>query len=359
MRLSTLYPVLILLAATLSCGGREEPENPQGDFSVAVSPEALNFSSEGGTLSLSFTADGPVQAYSNDSWISVDPAFVAESAGELTVTVSLWKGEKDRSGEVVVKCGSTRRKVPVVQKAPQMDIPEGYALVWNDEFDQEDGKVDASLWKYEVMAPRTVNDERQRYVDDGSTAWVESGALHIVARKEGKEVWSARLNSRESWLYGWVEARLWLPSGRGTWPAFWMMPADASAGWPRCGEIDIMEEVGDNPDVTTSSIHCFAYNHTKGTQKTAERKIPGLESEYHVYALEWTPERIQTYVDGEPLLRFDNDGLENADTWPFDKPFYIILNLAWGGSWGGQHGVDESALPCTYKVDYVRVFQKN
>ena len=146
-----------------------------------------------------------------------------------------------------------------------------------------------------------------------------------------------------------------LPKGKGTWPAFWMMPDDFSKGWPACGEIDIMEEVGVNPDHTSSSIHCFSYNHVKGTQKTAERLTPGAESEYHVYALEWTEDYIKTYVDGEKLLEFKNDKSGNDNTWPFNKKFYIILNLAWGGDWGGYDGVNESALPCTMQVDYVRL----
>ena len=137
-----------------------------------------------------------------------------------------------------------------------------------------------------------------------------------------------------------------------------MMPDDQSKGWPACGEIDIMEEVGVNPEYTSSSIHCASYNHVKNTQKTAERLTPGAEEEYHVYALEWTADYIRTYVDGQPLLEFKNDKAGNDNTWPFNKKFYITLNLAWGGDWGGWNGVDESALPCTMMVDYVRVYKK-
>ena len=123
-------------------------------------------------------------------------------------------------------------------------------------------------------------------------------------------------------------------------------------------EIDIMEEVGTNPNYTSSSIHCTAYNHTIGTQKTAERFTAGAEDEFHTYALEWTPDFIRTFVDGKQLFYFANDKKNDQNTWPFDKPFHPILNLAWGGSWGGMNGVDESALPATYMIDYVRIFQK-
>jgi beta-glucanase (GH16 family) len=117
--------------------------------------------------------------------------------------------------------------------------------------------------------------------------------------------------------------------------------------------------VGYRPNYTSSTIHCKAYNHTNSTQKTAERYTAGAEDEYHVYALEWTENSIKTYVDGVNMFTFVNDNAGNTDTWPFNKEFYIILNLAWGGSWGGAMGVDESALPTSLDVDYVRVFKKN
>ena len=140
-----------------------------------------------------------------------------------------------------------------------------------------------------------------------------------------------------------------------------MMPCNNDFGanpWPDCGEIDIMEEVGYHPNYTSSSIHCREYNHVKGTQKTAERLTSGAQDDFHVYRLEWTKDYITTYVDDHRLLHFANDGRGNVGTWPFSKPFYLILNLAWGGNWGGAQGVDESALPATMEVDYVRVFQQ-
>lgn len=346
----------VLLAA--ACGGKEQPVTEDQEGTVQTTPTALEFDSNGGSKELKVTAAGPFQAYSNESWITVEPSYSAQSEGTVTVTVPVYPDNKDRTGEVVVKCGTYRHKVALTQKAPQMVVPEGYHLVWNDEFAVEEGKVSAENWKLVDMAPRTVNDERQRYVTDGSTAFIKGGALNIVAQKVEKEVQSARMNSRQDWLYGYFEARLWLPKGKGTWPAFWMMPTDESAHWPHCGEIDIMEEVGYNPNVTTSSIHCTRFNGSSGTQKTAEKKVDGLEDSYHVYALEWTPEYIQTWVDGMEVFRYENDMAGDPATWPYDKPFYIILNLAWGGTWGGAKGIDENALPCTYKIDYVRVFQK-
>jgi beta-glucanase (GH16 family) len=140
-----------------------------------------------------------------------------------------------------------------------------------------------------------------------------------------------------------------------------MMPCNNDFGanpWPKCGEIDIMEEVGVNPNYTSSSLHTEKFNHVMKTQITKERLTAGAEDGFHVYRLEWTPDYIKTYVDGKELLNFNNDGKNDVGSWPFNKPFYVILNLAWGGDWGGMKDVDESALPVRMEVDYVRVFQK-
>ena len=186
--------------------------------------------------------------------------------------------------------------------------------------------------------------------------------INCFKGSDGK-IYSGRVYAHENqgWLYGIFEARIKLPKGKGTWPAFWMMPCNNDFGanpWPKCGEIDIMEEVGVNPNYTSSSLHTEKFNHVMGTQITKERLTAGAEDGFHVYRLEWTPDYIKTYVDGKELLNFNNDGKNDVGSWPFNKPFYVILNLAWGGDWGGMKGVDESALPVQMEVDYVRVFQK-
>lgn len=251
-----------------------------------------------------------------------------------------------------------------VQAKSKAKAPKGYKLVWADEFDGN--SVDAAKWTFEDWRPGRVNHELQRYVAGGEldgkkTASIKDGKLVITAQEHNGQVISARMNSAEAWQYGYVEARIKLPKGKGTWPAFWMMPRDQHRGWPACGEIDILEEVGYNANYTSSSIHCKSYYHVINTQKTQERLTPGAEGEFHTYALEWTPDGIFMYVDGvhdESTLTFLNDGEGNDDTWPFNKPFYVILNLAWGGDWGGREGVDASALPLSMEVDYVRVYQK-
>ena len=248
---------------------------------------------------------------------------------------------------------------------PEIYTPAGYKLVWRDEFNDPSLTMpDTKEWWYETAEPGWVNNELQTYVagrtGDIVTADVSGGTLKIRAIKSGNRVYSARVNTRKNWTYGYFEARLKLPKGKGTWPAFWMMPSVWS-GWPEGGEIDIMEHVGCVPTEVSSSIHCKAYYHAIGTQKTAARKVAGVMDEFHTYALEWTPEYIKTYVDGKQLFYYnpeDYSGGRNANTWPFNKPFELKLNLAWGGDWGGMMGVDESCLPATYEIDYVRVFQK-
>ena len=187
---------------------------------------------------------------------------------------------------------------------------------------------------------------------------VKNGKLRINCFKENGKIYSGRVYAHvnQGWQYGYFEASIKLPKGKGTWPAFWMMPVNFRS-WPADGEIDIMEEVGYHPDYVSSSLHANAHVHSNNTQVTHEMKCEGAEGEFHTYAILWTAKNITTYVDGKVQLSYDNRGL-GRDDWPYDDPFYVIFNLAWGGDWGGAQGVDESALPVTMEVDYVRVFQK-
>lgn len=373
---SLLLPLILLTSMSSSCNGAVKTEPVE---TISISPSELKCSADAGILKLEVTASKGFEAYSNDEWVKkVDPSYSPSQTGTVSISVDENLKSEDRTGTVVIKVGTTRKQVPIIQKGadkPSVPTPDGYTLVWRDEFDG--AWVDSGNWKFENWDKGRVNNELQYYVAGGvfdgcETAYVKDGVLNITALKYNGskkfnektdisgQVISARMNSRKSWKYGYMEARLKLPKGKGTWPAFWMMPDDQSLGWPACGEVDIMEEVGVNPNRTSSSIHCKAYNHMIGTQKTAERYTSGAEDDFHVYAVEWTEGGFQFFVDGSTsgCLKFDNDRKGNNDTWPFGKAFYITLNLAWGGDWGGMQGVDEKALPCTLQVDYVRVFQK-
>lgn len=249
-----------------------------------------------------------------------------------------------------------------VYTEPEIPTPQGYKLVWQDEF-SEGTTLDVSKWSHEVKNAGWVNNELQNYVAGKSpkgqrVTEIKDGNLEIHCFKEDGKIYSGRVygNVKKGWQYAYVEASICLPSGKGTWPAFWMMPVNFKS-WPHDGEIDIMEEVGYHKDYVSSSLHADGHVHSNNTQVTKEVYCKGAEGEFHTYAMEWTPDYFQFYVDGKKTLYYKNPGTGVRD-WPYDAPFYVIFNLAWGGSWGGAQGVNEAALPVTMKVDYVRVFQK-
>ena len=242
-----------------------------------------------------------------------------------------------------------------------------WRLVWSDEFNYT-GLPDPQKWDYDVGGHGWGNQELQFYTARRKeNARVENGRLVIEARQErwqGSDYTSARLVSRgkADWTYGRFEVRAKLPSGRGTWPAVWMLPTGQSyGGWPNSGEIDIMEHVGFEPDVVHASVHTSAYNHKINTQKTAPLNVANARTQFNVYAVEWTPEEIRGFVNDRHYFTFRNERLTNASAdyrqWPFDKPFHLLLNLAVGGTWGGQKGVDPAIWPQRLEIDYVRVYQ--
>jgi beta-glucanase (GH16 family) len=236
----------------------------------------------------------------------------------------------------------------------------GWTLAWSDEFERA-GPPDPARWDYEEGRLR--NQELQYYTRARpENARVENGRLVIEARREpfqGASYTAASLvtRGRESIRYGKVEIRALLPRGRGLWPALWMLGDDiATVGWPRCGEIDIMEHVGFEPGRVHGTVHTDAYNHVKGTQRGASLDVGDLYDTFRVYSIEWRPERIDFFVDGRQYFSFAREGSSPA-VWPFDRPHYLIMNVAVGGSWGGQQGIDESVFPQRMAIDYVRVYR--
>ncbi|HPQ99989.1 MAG TPA: glycoside hydrolase family 16 protein [Saprospiraceae bacterium] len=238
-------------------------------------------------------------------------------------------------------------------------------LIWQDEF--EGDQLDTAKWAYQYGAHGWGNNEWQDYTDTG-TLTVANGMLAIHAVKTGPgqktgDYHSARINSKQEFTYGRMEIRAKLPEhrGNGIWPAIWMLGNNIqSAGWPECGELDIMENVSYDPGRIHVSIHSKANNHVDGTQVTSGPvDVPDAELTFHNYGLIWNEDRIQFYLDdpGQILLSFDRPAVHNENNWPFDHPFYFILNIAVGGNWGGQKGVDDSIFPATMLIDYVRVYQ--
>ncbi len=241
------------------------------------------------------------------------------------------------------------------------DVP-GWKLVWSDEFEKA-GQPDPAKWGYEKGMIR--NNEKQFYTENRrENARVEGGKLVIEARKEKMdrgEFTSASLVTKghAGWTYGRIEVRARIPAARGTWPAIWMLPDDhGKVPWPQCGEIDIMEHVGHDPGVIHGSLHSEAFNHLKGTQRAGTLKVETASAGFHNYTLEWTDGRIVFGIDGRSYAIFDRKPGDKVAEWPFNKPYYLILNLAVGGSWGAQKGIDEAAFPQRMEVDFVRVYQK-
>ena len=235
------------------------------------------------------------------------------------------------------------------------------APAWADEFDYT-GAPDAARWGYDIGGSGWGNNELQYYTDNVNNAKVENGKLVITAIKEsfgGRNYTSARLVTRNKgdFLYGRIEASAKLPTGRGTWPAIWMLPTDWSYGdWPKSGEIDIMEHVGYDPTKVLFSIHTQAYNHSIGTQKSGGLTIPTALTAFHKYRLDWTPYAVRGYFDEQLVFTFVNEG-KGYSSWPFDKRFHLLFNLAIGGNWGGAQGVDDTIFPAVLEVDYVRVYR--
>ncbi len=235
-----------------------------------------------------------------------------------------------------------------------------FELVWEDNFDVA-GLPNSKIWGYEEGFIR--NNETQYYTKERlENCRIENGNLLIEARKDnwnGHDITSASLNTfgKKSILYGRIEVKAKLPTGVGTWPAIWMLGENMEKiDWPACGEIDIMENVGFDPDVIHANIHTKAYNHVKKTNKGNKITIEKPFNDFHVYAVEWFEDHMDFFVDDKKYFTFQNEKTGN-DVWPFDKPHYLLINLAIGGAWGGQKGVDDSIFPQKYFIDYVKVYK--
>ena len=240
-------------------------------------------------------------------------------------------------------------------------------LIWSDEFDTAGGP-DAARWNYDLGdgCPDNCgwgNNELQYYTKDPLNVRVADGMLIIEARKDslgGKAFTSAKIVSRDKgdWLYGRFEIKARLPRGKGTWPAIWMLPTDWKyGGWPASGEIDIMEHVGYDPGVVHGTIHTEAYNHIKQTQKEGKITIADAQDAFHVYAVDWQQDRMDFYIDDKLYHSVIREPEDDYKGWPFDQRFYLIMNIAVGGNWGGAKGVDPDIWPQRMEIDWVRVYQ--
>ncbi|WPO77360.1 glycoside hydrolase family 16 protein [Flavobacterium sp. KACC 22761] len=228
-------------------------------------------------------------------------------------------------------------------------------LVWSDEFNT-DGAPDTSKWVYDLGRGDNGwgNNEKQNYTNSSTNVIVQGGNLKITAKKEasgGADYSSARLKSegKYKFTYGKVEVRAKLPIGGGTWPAIWMLGANyATNAWPACGELDIMEHVGNSQNVIHGTLHYPG--HSGGTANTGSKTIANVSTEFHIYKTIWSPEAVKIYVDDQLIHSVPNDA-----SLPFNKDFFLILNVAMGGSFGGN--IDAAFTQSSMEIDYVRVYQ--
>jgi beta-glucanase (GH16 family) len=232
-------------------------------------------------------------------------------------------------------------------------------LVWAEEFDKN-GLPDETTWNFEVGKARS-NNEPQYHTKDLKNVRVEDGKLIITTRLEEvdgvKRYTSARINTRgkKEFTFGRIEVRAKLPQGRGIWPAIWTL--GLTGGWPACGEIDIMEYWGHDPNTVAANVHTRDYNHTKGTGRGGKIIYEKPYEDFHVYAVEWFTDRMDFYMDDKMYFSCKSKG-EGIGEWPFVAPQYLILNQAlWVNFKAGQPGIDDSIFPQEFIVDYVRVYE--
>ncbi len=231
-------------------------------------------------------------------------------------------------------------------------------LVWEEHF--EGDSLNESVWNFEFGdgCPNLCgwgNNERQIYTKNNHK--VENGLLTITANLKDSVYTSTRITTKDKFefKYGRIEAKAKLPSGKGLWPAFWMLGANIDeVGWPKCGEIDILEYVGKEPEMVFTSLHTpDSHGNTVNTKKV---KIDNIEEGFHVYAADWTQDKIEFFVDDELLYTFSPEAIDDENIWPFNQPFYIILNMAIGGNFGGPD-VDDAIFPQDFVIDYIKVYQ--
>ena len=230
-------------------------------------------------------------------------------------------------------------------------------LVWQEEFNNR--TLDEKVWNFELGngCPNICgwgNNEKQIYTNTNHL--IKDGNLIITVKKEGDAYTSTRITTanKKEFQYGRMEVRAKIPTGKGIWPAFWMLGSNISkVGWPKCGEIDILEYVGREPNTIFTTLHTQdSHGNSVNTKKT---EIKDIEEGFHIYAIDWTKDKIEFLVDNQSVYVFSPE-VKNENTWPYNQPFYFIINVAVGGNFGG-HDIDNNIFPQQFVIDYIRVYQ--
>jgi len=266
--------------------------------------------------------------------------------GTYDITLKLWIGNTPN----------------IINKKITIDQDENITPSWIEEFNES--TLNKAFWTVETDIH--VNNELQQYTASGNYE-LKNGVLTIICKKVNSagiygSYTSARLKteSKKLFKYGRLEARLKLPKGKGTWPAFWLLGERIGQGtnWPKCGEIDIMEYVGVDPLWVQASLHSqsqFGGNSRNGRLQFASNND---EAQWHIYGMNWTTSKLEFYVDdaSKPYYTCNAPSVKTADNWPFDANYFLILNLAFGGDWGGYNGVDASIDTMKFEVDWVKYY---
>lgn len=278
--------------------------------------------------------------------------------GEYEVTLTLW-GPLNSTADTK----SITKIITIEADDPDYIAPEG--LIWSDEFNTS--SVNPENWTFETGTGDWGwgNDELQYYTD-GDNVEITDGKLVITAKKENDNKERGSYTStrmvtmnKQEFTYGRIEIRAKLPYGTGVWPAIWMLGSNlGQVGWPACGEIDIMEYVGYQPDIVHSTVHTTAGS--GGNGNGSSKSLPTAEEAFHIYGLLWTEESLTFYIDSpENIVHVYAPAVKNDENWPFNKPHFFILNVAVGGTWGGVQGIDNSIFPQSMEIDYLRVYELN
>lgn len=289
---------------------------------------------------------------------------VSVTNGQLDIELKGIKGEPVLSGLII------QNRLPK---------KEQWQLVWQDEFNYL-GAPDPNKWTHDIWPAKAVNSEDQVYTKRLKNVSVNGEHLIIKAFKEdynNGHYTSGRIHTqgKGDFLYGRIDVRAKLPAGQGSWPAIWMLPSDpykyatncgegdkwqgssTCDAWPNSGEIDIMEHVGFDMQTVHGTVHNKAYYWVNWEQRKGSVEGVDVEQNFHVYSLEWTPEKITILMDDNPYFTYINEHT-GWKAWPFDSPFHLILNLAIGGMWGSAGGpIDDSIFPIQMEVDYVRFYK--
>lgn len=355
MQIRSYIQLLLVSVLLIAC-------NPKPPIDLKVQKIVLSDTvisiAEGDSMKIGVTFL-PTGASENTTWTTSNPKVATVSANGTVKALS--------RGFALIKAQGDSLHADCQVTVTRNDLP--YQLVWADEF--EGNSLNTDHWTIETGGGGWGNQEKQYYTGRTENLRIENGILLIEAKKEiyqSHSYTSARINTKDkkSFKYGKIEARINLPAGKGTWPAFWMLGANfASARWPLCGEIDIMEHIGSKPTMISHAVHTSEKNGSKGNNWYSQKTVSDAENNFHVYGIEWE-ERAN---EGDDAIHFTIDGVKTAtiwephvdatiQKWPFKQEFFIILNLAMGGTMGGtiEDAIFEN--PVILKIDYVRVYQR-